>query len=479
MEFEAVIGLEVHVQLNTESKIFCRCSTKFGSAPNSNVCQICLGMPGVLPVLNKKVVEYTAKAGTALNCEINHRSVFARKNYFYPDLPKGYQISQYELPICGYGYVDIKKDSGETKRIGITRIHMEEDAGKLIHGENIGDVSASYVDLNRTGVPLMEIVSEPDMRSSEEARLYLENLKSILEYTEVSDCNMEEGSLRCDANISVRPQGQKELGTKAEVKNMNSFRNVQKAIDYEIKRQIKLIENGGKVIQETRLWDPDKGITASMRSKEEAHDYRYFPDPDLVPLVLSDEFIESVKKTVPELPTQRKERFMKEYGLPEYDAVLLTSSKKYADYFEKTSSLCKNPKSVSNWIMSEVLRIVNDKGCDIFDTGMTPEYLSEIIGLIDTGKISGKIAKDIFEETITSGKNPSGIVKDKGLLQISDTSELENIVRSVIEKSPAEAERFKNGETKLMGFFVGQIMKASKGKANPKIVNDLINKILS
>lgn len=479
MEFEAVIGLEVHVQLNTESKIFCKCSTKFGSTPNSNVCQICLGMPGVLPVFNKKVVEYTTKAGLAVNCEINKRSVFARKNYFYPDLPKGYQISQYELPICEHGYIDIKKESGETKRVGITRIHMEEDAGKLIHGENIGDASASYVDLNRTGVPLMEIVSEPDMRSSEEAKLYLENLKSVLEYTEVSDCNMEEGSFRCDANVSVRPKGQKEFGTKAEIKNMNSFKNVQKAIDYEIKRQIKLIENGGKVVQETRLWDPDKGVTVSMRSKEEAHDYRYFPDPDLVPLVLDDEFIENIRKTVPELPYQRKERFIKEYGLPEYDSGLLTSSKSYADFFEKTVSLCKNAKSVSNWIMSEVLRIVNEKGCNIFETGMTPENLSEIINLIEAGKISGKIAKDIFEETIASGINPSKIVEEKGLLQISDVSELENIVRNIIEKSPSETERFKSGETKLMGFFVGRVMKESKGKANPKMVNDLINKLLS
>jgi aspartyl-tRNA(Asn)/glutamyl-tRNA(Gln) amidotransferase subunit B len=478
MDFEAVIGLEVHVQLGTDSKIFCSCSTKFGSQSNSNVCPVCLGMPGVLPVLNKKVVEYTTKAGLALNCRINKKNIFARKNYFYPDLPKGYQISQYELPICEHGYIDINID-GKVKRIGITRIHMEEDAGKSIHGENLGDSSSSFIDLNRTGVPLMEIVSEPDMRSGEEAKEYLQKLKSILEYIEVSDCNMEEGSLRCDANISVRPVGQKEFGTKTEIKNMNSFKNVQKAIEYEIKRQIKVIKEGGKIVQETRLWDPDKNVTISMRSKEEAHDYRYFPDPDLVPLVLDDEFIENIRKTLPVLPDELKEKFIKEYGLPEYDASVLTSVKSYATYFEETVNLVNSPKKVSNWIMSELLRVVNDKGCDIFDAGITPEYLAEIVKLIDDGKISGKIAKDVFEEVIETGKNPSVIIEEKGLVQISDDSKLESIICKIIENSPKEAERFRNGEQKLMGFFVGQVMKETKGKANPKLVNEIINKLLS
>jgi aspartyl-tRNA(Asn)/glutamyl-tRNA(Gln) amidotransferase subunit B len=478
MDFEAVIGLEVHVQLATESKIFCGCSTKFGSQPNSNVCPVCLGMPGVLPVLNKKVVEYTTKAGLALNCKINRKSVFARKNYFYPDLPKGYQISQYELPICEHGYIDINI-GGNAKRIGITRIHMEEDAGKSIHGENLGDPSASFIDLNRTGVPLMEIVSEPDLRSGEEAKEYLQKLKAILEYIEVSDCNMEEGSLRCDANISVRPIGQKEFGTKTEIKNMNSFKNVQKAIEYEIKRQIKVIKDGGKIVQETRLWDPDKGITISMRSKEEAHDYRYFPDPDLVPLKLDEDFIENIRKTLPILPDELKEKFIKEYELPEYDAMVLTSSKSYADYFIEAVKHFNSPKKISNWIMSELLRVVNDKDCDIYEAGILPEYLAEIVKLIEDGKISGKIGKDVFEEVIKTGKKPSVIIEEKGLVQISDSSELENIVKKVIESSPKEAERFKNGETKLMGFFVGQIMKETRGKANPKLVNDLVNKLLS
>jgi len=478
MDFEAVIGLEVHVQLATNSKIFCSCSTKFGSQPNSNVCPVCLGMPGVLPVLNKKVVEYTTKAGLALNCRINKKNIFARKNYFYPDLPKGYQISQYELPICEHGHIDININ-GQEKRIGITRIHMEEDAGKSIHGENLGDSSSSFIDLNRTGVPLMEIVSEPDMRNGEEAKEYLQKLKSILEYIEVSDCNMEEGSLRCDANISVRPVGQKEFGTKTEIKNMNSFKNVQKAIEYEIKRQIKVIKEGGKIIQETRLWDPDKNVTISMRSKEEAHDYRYFPDPDLVPLVLDDEFIENIRKTLPILPDELKEKFVKEYGLPEYDASVLTSVKSYATYFEKTVSIVNSPKKVSNWIMSELLRVVNDKGCDIFDAGLSPENLAEIIKLIDDGKISGKIAKDVFEEVIETGKKPSVIIEEKGLIQISDDNELESIIIKIIKNSPKEAERFKNGEQKLMGFFVGQVMKETKGKANPKLVNEIINKLLS
>jgi len=478
MNFEAVIGLEVHVQILTDSKIFCGCSTKFGAKPNYNVCPVCLGMPGVLPVLNKKVVEYTTKAGLALNCKINKRSLFARKNYFYPDLPKGYQISQYELPICENGYIEIDTQSGK-KKIGITRIHMEEDAGKSIHGENLGDPNATYIDLNRTGVPLMEIVSEPDIRSGQEAKEYLQKLKSILEYIEVSDCNMEEGSLRCDANISVRPIGEEKFGTKTEIKNMNSFKNVQKAIEYEIKRQIKEIKNGGKIVQETRLWDPELGVTISMRSKEEAHDYRYFPDPDLVPLELTDDFIEKIKKEIPPLPDELKEKFMTNFNLPEYDASVLTSVRSYALYFEEAAKYYNSPKKISNWIMSEVLRIVNEKGCNIFDAGISPEYLAEIVKFIDEGKISGKLGKELFEEVINTKKRPSEIVKEKKMVQISDIDELEKVVKGVIEAYPDEALRFKNGELKLMGFFVGIVMKETKGKANPKIVNELIKKMLT
>lgn len=478
MNFEAVIGLEVHVQILTDSKIFCGCSTKFGAKPNSNVCPVCLGMPGVLPVLNKKVVEYTTKAGLALNCKINKRSIFARKNYFYPDLPKGYQISQYELPICENGYIEIDIESGK-KKIGITRIHMEEDAGKSIHGENLGDPNATYIDLNRTGVPLMEIVSEPDIRSGQEAKEYLQKLKSILEYIEVSDCNMEEGSLRCDANISVRPIGEEKFGTKTEIKNMNSFKNVQKAIEYEIKRQIKEIKNGGKIVQETRLWDPELGVTISMRSKEEAHDYRYFPDPDLVPLELTDDFIEKIKKEIPPLPDELKEKFMTKFNLPEYDASVLTSVRSYALYFEEAVKYYSSPKKISNWIMSEVLRIVNEKGCNIFDAGISPEYLAEIVKFIDEGKISSKLGKELFEEVINTKKRPSEIVKEKKMVQISDIDELEKVVKGVIEAYPDEALRFKNGELKLMGFFVGMVMKETKGKANPKVVNELIKKMLT
>ncbi|BAI81385.1 aspartyl-tRNA(Asn)/glutamyl-tRNA (Gln) amidotransferase subunit B [Deferribacter desulfuricans SSM1] len=478
MKYEAVIGLEVHVQLSTKSKIFCSCSTEFGADPNTHVCPVCLGMPGVLPVLNKQVVEYTIKAGLALNCDIQRKSVFARKNYFYPDLPKGYQISQYELPICLNGFIEIEID-GVKKKIGITRIHMEEDAGKSIHGENLGSPAHSYVDLNRTGVPLIEIVSEPDIRTPEEARAYLQKLKTILEYIEVSDCNMEEGSLRCDANISLRPVGETKFGTKTEIKNMNSFRNVQRAIEFEIKRQAKILDEGGTIVQETRLWDPNKGITVSMRSKEEAHDYRYFPDPDLVPLIVENDWIEKVKSTLPELPDAKKERFMKEYGLPSYDAEVLISNKHYADYFEQSVKNHNNPKAISNWIMSEVLRDVNEKGCNIFELNVKPEHIAEIVKLIDDGKISGKIGKEVYQLVLESGKSPAKIVEEKGLIQISDESAIEEIVKKVLEANPKEVERYKNGEKKLQGFFVGQVMKETKGKANPKLVNQLLQKLLS
>jgi len=478
MNYEAVIGLEVHAQLSTETKIFCSCSTNFGAEPNSNVCPVCLGMPGVLPVLNKKALEYAIRAGVALNCKIQEHSIFARKNYFYPDLPKGYQISQYDLPLCLDGKLQIEVN-GEKKDIGITRIHMEEDAGKSIHGENLGNSSSTYVDLNRTGVPLVEIVSEPDIRSGEEAKAYLQKLKAILQYAGISDCNMEEGSLRCDANISIRPEGQKEFGTKTEIKNMNSFKNVQKAIEYEIKRQKQAVSEGGIIQQETRLWNPDKSITISMRSKEEAHDYRYFPDPDLIPVVVSNDWVKDIQSSLAELPDEKKKRFIKEYKLPAYDAEVLTSVKNYAEYFEMCTKHHNNPKIIANWIMSEILREVNERNCDIFELSVTPEKLAKLIQLIDNGTISGKIAKDIFELMLENGDDPEKIVKDKNLSQISDTSELEKIILSVFEENPKELERFKNGEKKLQGFFVGQIMKKTGGQANPKLVNQLISKLIS
>ncbi|MGC8924972.1 MAG: Asp-tRNA(Asn)/Glu-tRNA(Gln) amidotransferase subunit GatB [Calditerrivibrio sp.] len=478
MRFEPVIGLEVHVQLNTNTKIFCSCPTTFGEEPNTNVCPVCLGMPGVLPVLNEKVVEYTVKAGLALNCKIQERSVFARKNYFYPDLPKNYQISQFELPICLDGFVDIDTDNG-VKRIGITRIHMEEDAGKLIHGENLGNPNFSYVDYNRTGTPLIEIVSEPDMRSSEEAKAYLEKLKLILEYTGVSDCSMEKGSLRCDANVSVRPLGQREFGTKVEIKNMNSFKNVQKAIDYEIRRQISEIESGNIIVQETRLWDPDKGITISMRSKEESHDYRYFPDPDLVSVVVTKDMIDSIKKTLPDMPDKVMAMLISDYNLPEYDASVLVSSKELSDFFFETSKLTKNYKAISNWIQTEIMRVMNEKGCSIDEVGISPAHLSELITLVDENVISLKIAKSLFDDILKEKRSPKELVKEKGLVQIADENALEEVVKKVLSASPKEVERYKNGETKLIGFFVGQIMKETKGKANPKIVNELLTKLLS
>jgi len=419
MEFEPVIGLEIHAQLNTKSKIFSPTSTEFGGTPNSHVSPICLGMPGVLPVLNKEVLEYAFKTAIALNCELHPRSRFARKNYFYPDLPKGYQISQYEEPFSTNGWLDIETN-GSTKRINITRIHMEEDAGKLIH-DNLGN--SSFVDLNRAGVPLVEIVSEPELSSAEEAVEYMKKLRSILRYIGVCDGNMEEGSLRCDANVSVRPKGSDKLGTKAEIKNVNSFKYVQKAIEYEIKRQILLLENGEEVIQETRLFDSNKGVTFSMRSKEEAHDYRYFPDPDLLPVVIEKEQIEEIRNSLPELPDQRLTRFKEEYNLPEYDAGVLTSTKEIADYFEDCLKKYNNPKIVSNWIMTEVLRELKGED-DINSFGITPDKLGELLILIEDGTISGKIAKDVFEDMFTSGKSANQIVEEKGMKQISDQYQL-------------------------------------------------------
>ena len=475
MDFEAVIGLEVHVQLQTESKIFCSCSTTFGAPPNSHTCPVCLGMPGVLPVLNRKVVEYAMKMALATNCRINRRFVFARKQYFYPDLPKGYQISQHDLPIAEHGHIEIETADGR-KRIGITRIHMEEDAGKLVHDETR---PISYVDLNRTGVPLIEIVSEPDMRSPEEAAAYLKALREIVRYLGISDGNMEEGSLRCDANISLRPRGEEKLGTKVELKNMNSFRHVQKALEYEIRRQSALLLDGQELLQETRLWDVAKGVTLSMRSKEEAHDYRYFPDPDLVPTEIDESWLESVAASLPELPQAKRERFRSQYGLPDYDAAIITSSRPMADFFEECVSLFDDPKGVSNWMMGEVAKLLNEYGVEIEESRLTPSHLAEILSLIKEGTISGKIGKSILAEVFESGRSPRNIVKEKGLEQVSDTGELEAVVDSIIQRHPAEVEKFRAGKTKVMGFFVGQIMRETKGKANPKVVNELLLKKLN
>ncbi|RJQ49761.1 MAG: Asp-tRNA(Asn)/Glu-tRNA(Gln) amidotransferase subunit GatB [Nitrospiraceae bacterium] len=475
MNYEAVIGLEIHAQLLTESKMFCGCSTKFGSEPNTQTCPVCIGMPGVLPVANRKAIEYVIKTGLAVNCTIAPYSRFARKNYFYPDLPKGYQISQYELPICEHGFVKITAN-GETREIGLTRIHLEEDAGKNIH-EGAG--SHSLVDLNRAGTPLMEIVSEPDIRSPLEAAEFVKKLRAMVRYIGVCDGNMEQGSLRCDANVSIRPVGQKEFGTKTEIKNMNSFKYVEKALDYEIKRQIKILNEGGRIIQETRLWNTAKGITESMRSKEEAHDYRYFPDPDLVPVKVDDQWIEQLKSQLVELPDARRQRFTSQYGLPEQDAELLTSERAIAEWFEQAVKLGGDPKSVSNWMMGEFMRLLNEEGKQIEESELRPAQLVGLLKMIDQNIISGKIAKTVFEEMYKTGKEADVIVKQKGLVQVSDEGEIEKIVNEILEKNPKEVERFRAGEEKLLGFFAGQIMKATKGKANPKVLNELLKKKLS
>ncbi|MFA6979143.1 MAG: Asp-tRNA(Asn)/Glu-tRNA(Gln) amidotransferase subunit GatB [Ignavibacteriaceae bacterium] len=471
-KFEAVIGLEVHAQLLTNTKIFCGCSTKFGNEPNSNVCPICLGHPGVLPVLNKKVVEYAVLMGLATKSTINRNSIFARKNYFYPDLPKGYQISQFEKPICEFGSVEIEKKDGTKKNIGITRIHMEEDAGKSIHDRG----TTTSIDVNRCGVPLLEIVSEPDMRTSEEAYLYLSKIKQLVQYLEICDGNMEEGSLRCDANISVRPFGQKELGTKVEIKNMNSFRNVERAINFEINRQIELIEDGGKVIQQTLLWDADANEAYSMRSKEEAHDYRYFPDPDLVPIEINNEWFDELKAEVPELPDAKHERFMNDFHLPVYDAGVLTQTKELANYFEQVANVTNDYKAASNWVMVEVLKVLNEQKIDVKDFSITPQNLGGLINLIQHGTISGKIAKDVFAIMLETKQTAEEIVKEKNLIQISDTSEIEKIIQQIFDANENQVKEFLDGKEKVFGFFVGQTMKATKGKANPQVVNDLLKK---
>lgn len=478
MKYEAVIGLEVHTELQTTTKIFCSCKTSFGADPNTNVCPVCLGLPGVLPVLNKKVLEYAVRAGLALNCEISRFSKFDRKNYYYPDLPKNFQTSQFDLPICEHGYLDVEVE-GEKRRIRITRAHMEEDAGKLVHhGTSITDSDYSLVDYNRTGTPLLEIVSEPDMRSAKEAVAYMEKMRAILQYIGVSDCRMEEGSLRCDANVSVRPVGQKELGTKTEIKNINSFKGVERAIEYEAMRQAELLEDGGKVVQETRTWDEKEGVTKSMRTKEEANDYRYFPEPDLVPFTVSDEYIENIRKSLPELPDARKERYMKEFGLSSEDAVFMTNDKATADYFEAAVDAGADPKACVNWLMGEFASQLSTDGIEIAKAPVSAENLAALLKLISKGTISGKIAKKVFATMWKEGGKAEDIVKAQGLVQISDTAELSKLVDEVVGKNPKAVEDFKAGKKKAVGALVGQIMKATKGKANPRVINELLNKKL-
>ena len=477
MEYEPVIGLEVHAQLRTKSKIFCPCSTEFGAPPNESTCPICLGMPGVLPVLNKEVVEFTIRTALATHCSIAPVCKFARKNYFYPDLPKGYQISQYEMPLAKEGFVELESN-GIKKKVSLIRIHMEEDAGKLIHGENLGNPDSSYVDMNRCGVPLIEIVSGPDIRSPEEAKEFLVKLKSILQYLEVCDGNMEEGSLRCDANVSVRPKGREQFGTKTEIKNMNSFKNVQRALEYEITRQINILDGSGEVIQETRLWDAEKGVTFSMRGKEDAHDYRYFPEPDLVPIVIDQKWIEEVKKKLPELADAKKERLVVQYDIPEYDAGVLTASKALADYFEAGIKFFPQPKTVSNWIMGELLRVLKKDDTEVDKCPVPPDHLAELLTIVEKGTISAKMAKEVFEEMYQTGKKASQIVKEKGLKQIDDEGELSTIIGQVLAQNPKEVEAFRAGKEKLFGFLVGQTMRATGGKANPELVNKILREKL-
>ena len=475
-DYEAVIGLEVHAELSTKTKIFCSCPTEFGGAPNTHVCPICMAMPGTLPVLNEKVVEYAVKAGLATNCEISRNSKNDRKNYFYPDLPKAYQISQFDKPLCEHGYVEIDDKDGNKKKINILRIHIEEDAGKLNHDDLGG---GSLVDLNRAGVPLIETVSEPDMRSAEEAENYMRKLKSIFEYIEVSDCKMQEGSLRADVNVSVRKKGDTKLGTRTEMKNMNSFRSIVRAINYEIDRQIDVIEDGGKVEQETLRWDDVSGKTFSMRDKEDAEDYRYFPDPDLVAIKLSDKYIEDIKKSLPELPESRKERYLEKYKLSEKDAQLITSSKYLADLFEGAIEVCNNPKAVNNWIISDISRILNEKEIEAEDIPFNSEHLGKLVILIDKGTISSSIGKKVLTELFENPREPEEIIKEKGWIQISDEGEIKKLVLKILEANPKSVEDYKGGKDKALGFLVGQAMKETKGKANPQMLNKMFKEEMS
>ena len=475
MEYEVVIGLEVHAELSTKTKIYCGCPTEFGSAPNTHCCPVCTGMPGALPVLNEKVVEYAVRAGLATNCEIAKESKQDRKNYFYPDTPRAYQISQFDLPLCAHGHLDVVVD-GKEKTIGITRIHIEDDAGKLVHDNYTG---GTLVDLNRAGVPLIEIVSEPDMRSAEEAVAYVERLKGILEYIGVSDCKMQEGSLRADVNLSLRPVGQEKFGTRTETKNLNSFRAIARSIEFEIQRQKEILESGGKVYQETRRWDDEAGEGYAMRTKEEANDYRYFPEPDLMPIRLSDEYINNIKDTLPELPESRKKRYIEELGLPEYDAGIITSSKTLSDFFESATKSCGNAKAVSNWIMTDIIRIAREKGIEYNELPFTSEQFAKLITLIDKGTISGSIAKKVFEEMVETGKEPEKIVEEKGLVQISDEGAIKEVVDKIIAANPQSVEDYKNGKDRALGFLVGQCMKEMKGKGNPQTLNKLILEYLT
>jgi len=476
-KYESVIGLEVHAQLLTKSKIFCSCSTRFGDPPNSNVCPVCLGLPGALPVLNREVVTMAMKAAMALNCAINPRSRFARKNYFYPDLPKGYQISQYDEPLSQDGWIEIEVN-GVRKRVGITRVHLEEDAGKSLHEGFPDSECNSYIDLNRSGVPLVEIVSEPDLRAPEEAYDYLTRLKSLLLYLEVSNCNMEEGSLRCDANVSVRPFGATVFGTKTEVKNLNSFRFLQKALEYEIERQIEILEGGGTIHQETRLWDSREQRTYGMRSKEFAHDYRYFPEPDLLPVVITEEWKEEVRRSLPELPEARRQRFLRDYSLTDYDAAQLTYSRVLADYFEQVAKACGEPKLAANWVLSELLYLLKEANKEITESPISAQALAELPAAIAKGTISGKMGKEILVEMFASGKTARQIIAEQGLEQIQDTEKIAEVARQIIAANPKQVEQYRKGKTATLGWFVGQMMKATHGQANPQLVQDVLKKEL-
>ncbi len=477
-KFEAVIGLEVHVQLLTQSKIFCSCSTRFGDPPNSNTCPVCLGLPGALPALNREAVTMAMKAAMALNCSINPRSRFARKNYFYPDLPKGYQISQYDEPLAEHGYLDVEV-AGAKRRIGITRVHLEEDAGKSLHEGFPDSAEKSYIDLNRSGVPLIEIVSEPDLRSPEESYEYLTRLKTLMLYLEVSDCNMEEGSLRCDANVSVRARGAAEFGVKTEVKNLNSFKFLQKALAYEIERQIEVLESGGEIAQETRLWDSREQRTYGMRSKEYAHDYRYFPEPDLLPLVITEEWKEEVRRSLPELPQAREERFERQYSLPQQDAQLLTMSRSMADYFEDVAKRSGETKLVANWILNDLIFLLQENRKEFTEYPVSPENLAELISLIAKEEISGKMGKEILAEMVETHKRASDVIAEKGLAQIADPDAIAKVVREIMAANPKQVEQYRGGKTATLGWFVGQVMKATRGQANPQLVQEVLRQELT
>jgi len=477
-KYEAVIGLEVHVQLLTVTKAFCGCSTKFGAPPNTSVCPVCLGLPGALPVLNRKAVEYAVRAAMALNCEIRETSIFARKNYFYPDLPKGYQISQYDRPVAEHGYIEVPAPNGTSKRIGITRLHLEEDAGKSLHDGFPDSAHHTYVDLNRSGVPLIEIVSEPDMHSPDEAYEYLTRLKEIILYTGVSDCNMEEGSLRCDANVSVRPRGQQEFGTKAEVKNVNSFRFIREALEYEIERQIDTVESGEKVIQETRLYNPSEGKTYGMRSKEEAHDYRYFPEPDLMPLVVDAKWQAEIRATLPELPEARRQRMVTQYGITAYDAGVLTATQSLAGQFEEAARSAKNPKRVANLVQSEILGRLKGRGLEIEQSPISMKGVAMSADLVESGAISGKMLKDLYDLAFERNQDFPDIYEQEKPQQITDTAAIEKMIDEVIAANPKQVEQYRSGKKTVAGFFVGQVMKASKGQANPALVNEILSRKL-